>query len=155
MNGRICLIVAAGYAASSAIAADPIITEFLAVNGTTLADEDGDYSDWIEIHNPGSASLALEGWCITDDPGDLDRWCFPAVTIAPGAYLVVFASGKDRNAPGSPLHASFRLGGEGEFLGLVRPGGSFAHAFDGFPEQREDISYGPAAEVTTLIDGSS
>ena len=155
MNGRICLIVAAGYAASSAAAADPIITEFLAVNGTTLADEDGDDSDWIEIHNPGSTPLDIEGWCLTDDSGDLDRWCFPAVVIDAGAYLVVFASGKDRRDPGAPLHTSFRLGGEGEFLGLVRPNGSFAHAFESFPEQREDISYGPAAEVTTLIDGSS
>ena len=32
--------------------ATPVISEFMADNDTVLADEDGDFSDWIEIHNP-------------------------------------------------------------------------------------------------------
>ena len=44
-------------ALSSAVPAfgAPVITEFLAANSSGLADEDGDFSDWIEIHNPDSA----------------------------------------------------------------------------------------------------
>ena len=30
------------------------ITEFMASNASTLTDEDGDYSDWIEIQNQES-----------------------------------------------------------------------------------------------------
>ncbi len=36
-----------------------MISEFLAVNEAVLADEDGEYSDWIEIYNPGMASVSL------------------------------------------------------------------------------------------------
>ena len=32
-----------------------LITEFMASNSSTLNDEDGDQSDWIEIYNPGGS----------------------------------------------------------------------------------------------------
>ena len=34
------------------LAADPIIAEFQAINDSTIQDEDGDFSDWIEVQNP-------------------------------------------------------------------------------------------------------
>ena len=40
----------------------PYISEFMAVNGGTLADEDAEYSDWIEIHNPAGTAVNLDGW---------------------------------------------------------------------------------------------
>lgn len=75
---------------------DPVITEFMAANGRTLADEDNDFSDWIEIHNPSTAALELEGWALTDRPSDLTAWLFPDMTLEPGEYIVVYASGKNR-----------------------------------------------------------
>ncbi|HOW98509.1 MAG TPA: lamin tail domain-containing protein, partial [Kiritimatiellia bacterium] len=44
-----------------------LISEFMADNQTVLQDEDGDYSDWIEIHNSGPADVDLGGWHLTDD----------------------------------------------------------------------------------------
>ena len=38
------------------------ITEFLANNEESIQDEDGDYSDWIEIFISGSESINLEGY---------------------------------------------------------------------------------------------
>ena len=35
----------------------PVISEFMADNNTTLADEDGQFSDWIEIYNPAAAAI--------------------------------------------------------------------------------------------------
>ena len=35
------------------LAADPIITEFVAANGSTIDDGNGATSDWIEIYNNG------------------------------------------------------------------------------------------------------
>ena len=46
-----------------------MISEFLAANKNGLTDEDGDYSDWIEIYNPGHRPVNLSGWSLTDDPG--------------------------------------------------------------------------------------
>jgi hypothetical protein len=33
-----------------------LISEFLASNSSVLQDEDGKFSDWIEIHNTGTTS---------------------------------------------------------------------------------------------------
>ena len=53
----------------TAIPGEPIITEFLASNDTGLTDEDGAYSDWIEIHNPGASTVFLNGYYLTDESG--------------------------------------------------------------------------------------
>ena len=46
---------------------NPVITEIMADNVSVIADEDGDYSDWIEIHNPDSTPVDLTDWSLTDD----------------------------------------------------------------------------------------
>src|SRR5262245_31185638 len=117
-------VLAAGLgvlAGSTALALGPRINEFLAEDHGGLRDEDGETSDWIEIHHPGAEPLSLDGWSLTDDPRDLHKWRFPAVTLNPGGYLVVFASGKDRATAGAPLHANFKLEADGEYLALVDP----------------------------------
>ncbi|MDB4562949.1 lamin tail domain-containing protein, partial [Akkermansiaceae bacterium] len=42
--------------------AAPIISEFMASNSGTINDEDGDSSDWIEIHNPDASPVDLDGY---------------------------------------------------------------------------------------------
>jgi hypothetical protein len=81
-------------------AATPVLSEFMADNRSTLADEDGEFSDWIEVANPGPEPLPLAGFFLTDDPERPTRWAFPALTLAPGEHRVVFASGKK---PAPPL----------------------------------------------------
>ena len=134
------------------LAADPIIAEFQALNTSTFADQDGDYSDWIEIRNPDSAAINLDGWYLTDDNTDLRKWKFPSVTIAAGDELLVFASGKDRADAAGQLHTNFRLSGDGEYLGLIKPDGiTVAHDFgDSYPVQVEDTSYGVALGRRTV-----
>ena len=46
-----------------------VISEFLASNDEILADEDGGYSDWIELYNGSTATVDLAGWFLTDDAG--------------------------------------------------------------------------------------
>jgi len=81
---------------------NPILNELLAANDWVIFDEDGDPSDWIELHNPGEKEINLLGYSLSDDPGGKSRWKFPAVTIEPGGYLLVWASGKDRAEVSSP-----------------------------------------------------
>lgn len=126
------------------VVAAPRINEFLALNQTGLTDEDGDSSDWIEIHNPDSVALDLAGWSLTDDPALLAKWSIPSGVVLPAdGYLVVFASGKDRRVAGGELHANFLLNGGGEYLALIDPGNGIVHEFTpAFPEQFANISYG-------------
>src|SRR4051812_14766150 len=56
------------------LSALPIITEFVALNNNGLTDENGDHSDWVEIFNPGSVDLNLNGYSLSDDPAALGKW---------------------------------------------------------------------------------
>jgi hypothetical protein len=127
-----------------------MITEFVAANGGSFLDEDGDSSDWIEIYNPGPDPVLLEDWSLTDDPANLGKWRFPARSLAANSYLVVFASGKERYSLSTPLHTNFRLDADGGYLALVRPDGTIASEFaPAFPAQRTDVSYGTARETVS------
>ncbi len=129
-----------------------IISELMASNGNTLADEDGDFPDWVELYNDSPVAVNLNGWFLTDNAANLTKWRFPAVTLEPRGVLVVFASGKNRATPGAPLHASFSLDADGEYLALVRPDRSVASELKpAFPEQLRNISYGRVQTVTTNI----
>ena len=104
--------------------ADPFISEFMAANTRTLADVDGKFPDWIEVHNPDGAAVSLGGWYLTDDAKDLKKWQFPEVSLPAGGYLVVFASDRNRRDPRDELHTNFELDAGGGYLALVRPDGT-------------------------------
>ena len=130
--------------------AQVIISEFMADNKHTLADEDNDFSDWIELYNTQSTNVNLSGWALTDSPTHQNPWHFPATNLTAKGFMVVFASGKNRAIVGSQLHTDFSLKASGEYLALLRPDGSVATEFaPTFPEQFPDVSYGYAQTVVT------
>lgn len=142
-------LAASVLAAALQTHADVVITEFMANNTTTLADSDGGYNDWIEIHNNGTTAVSLDGWALTDNALQPDKWLFPDVMLGAKAHLVVWASNKNRRVAGQQLHTNFRLEGTGEYLALVRPDGSKSTEFaPSFPPQVADLAYGYAAQVT-------
>jgi hypothetical protein len=119
------------------------INEFLAINTSGIVDEDSVTSDWIEIYNPSLNPVNLSGWALTDNIDMPKKWLFPDIVLEANAYLVVFASGKNRYTVGHELHTNFRLNGMGEYLALVRPDGSAASEFmPNYPEQGRNVSYG-------------
>ena len=73
-----------------------IINEVMSKNNSTFFDEDNDTPDWIELFNPSSNPVSLNGWGLSDDPDSLQKWLFPEITIAANSYLLIMASGKDR-----------------------------------------------------------
>lgn len=142
------LLLSLVIASPLATHAQLVISEFLAINDSIKQDADGVFSDWIEIHNPTEHSVPLEGFILTDDPEfDLTEtdtyWKLPAGELAAGGYLLIFASGKDRDGSDEEWHANFSLGAS-EYLALVSPDGltKLAEFGPGYPEQRKDISYG-------------
>lgn len=118
-----------------------VINEFVASNGSGLADEDGDHEDWLEILNLGEEPVGLHGFGLSDDDERPGRWVFPDVTIGPGAFLVVWASGKDRAEPNSPLHTNFSIAAAGEPLLLTDPTGEIVDLVDPVALPR-DVSHG-------------
>ena len=112
---------------SSLAAAEIRINEVVSSNGNTIADEDGNYEDWIEIYNPGTEPVDLGGWGLSDSPDSPFKWVFPApMVINGGGYFLVWASSKNRIVPGAPLHTNFSVSISGEHISLTHPDGTSA-----------------------------
>jgi hypothetical protein len=125
--------------AADAYGQSVLINEVMASNGDTVADEDGDFEDWIELYNPTSAPVDLKGYWLTDDADDLLQWQIPDTTLGAGDFLLIWASGKDR--AGETLHTSFRIDRAGEVLILLDPDGTEIDRLDPTPVPR-DYSFG-------------
>lgn len=153
------------------LASDLLITELMASNGGFLVhdpderepvrflDGDGNSSDWLEIQNVGDTDMDLVGYRLTDDLETPDKWTFPSKVLAPGEYLVVFASGQevdDYVDPDGNLHTNFRLSAGGEYLAFSAPDGTIVSEFgeEGFPPQLRNVSFG-MAQTSVVLDADS
>jgi hypothetical protein len=118
-----------------------IINEVLAKNAGTFS-AGGTFPDMIELYNAGNLNADLSGWGISDTPGTPYRYALPAgTTLAPGAYLVVYAS--SAAAAPSP-RTGFGLSDQGEILSLTLPaaqGGAMVDSVS-FGSQLGDYSIG-------------
>jgi hypothetical protein len=131
------------------LTSNPLITEIVASNKTGLSDMFGEKSDWIEIYNPDRTdAVDLTGWKLRYKSGSSAvDWSFPTMTLGPGEYRVIFASGRNLIDPTTELHTNFSLNKDGERLRLIH-GTSVIQDFDDYPELEADISYGVGQEVT-------
>ena len=101
-----------------------IINEIMSSNTTTIVDYDGETSDWIELYNNSSSQLNLQGYYLSDDNDNLNKWSFPDIGIPSGSYLLIWASGKDIIAANGEIHTNFKIKSSGEKLFLVKPDGT-------------------------------
>jgi hypothetical protein len=135
------------------VLAGVVINEFMALNANGIMDQDGQRADWIELRNTDSTPVNIGGWYLADS---VDQWQFPDITLGSGQHQLVFASGKNRAVAGQELHTNFQLSGEGESLKLLMPDGvTVVHAFDPYPAQVDNVSYGLSlglANVEPLVD---
>jgi hypothetical protein len=123
-----------------------VINELMAANQTTLADPQGQYDDWIELHNITEATVDLTGCYLSDEPNNPRKWPFPAGTTIPAdGYLLVWADEDGSDSPG--LHASFKLAQDGEEVFLIDNDANLNAVLDhvAFGAQPTDRSYGRTA----------
>lgn len=76
--------------------AQVVINEGSNRNYSTIADEDGDFPDWIELYNAGPDSVSLLNYSLTDNGAMPLQWTFPNIFIHSHEYKTIFCSGKDR-----------------------------------------------------------
>jgi hypothetical protein len=88
-----------------------VVNEFMADNATTQADQNGEYDDWIELYNPSSSAISLNGCHLSDKFSNPGKWTFPDTSIAANGYLVIWA---DEDGSQQGLHANFQLSKSGE-----------------------------------------
>jgi hypothetical protein len=122
------------------------INEFMAGNSSVIADEFGEYPDWIEFYNSTNQAVNLGGMYITDN---LDDPCkhqipmyAPELTTIPAKGFIIFWA--DRQVEQGILHLRFRLDIFGEQIGLSQMMESETVYIDSlsFGWQASDISYG-------------
>jgi large repetitive protein len=126
-----------------------VVNEFMASNASTITDATGAFPDWIELYNPGTEAVDLEGWTLSDNLENLDKYVFPASSsIDAGGYLLVWADG-DEDQEGN--HTSWNLDKDGEQIGLAASaeyGSVLVDALE-YESQATDIS------MARMPDGSS
>ena len=113
-------------------------------NSTGILDQDNEHSDWVELYNTGSSPINIGGFGLSDEENDPHKWIFPATTIQPNDFLLVFCSGK--NQLGSELHTSFKLSASDDLL-LADPIGNLVSEVE-ISHAIPDVSDGLA------VDGS-
>lgn len=133
-------ILIAGFFIQFGFSQSIVINEIMSLNETTVQDEDGDFSDWVEIYNNASTVINLAGYKLSDDIDIPEKWTFPNVEILPGNFVLVFTSGKNR-LEGPFLHTNFSLHSYGEDLLLTDNLGNLVDHILPIVLQ-EDISYG-------------
>lgn len=116
-----------------------VINEIMPNNTSTLEDEDGDFPDWVELHNRGEEEVDLTGFSLSDDHDEPQKWSFTATKVPAGGHLVVFMSGKNR--VGSEIlspHTSFKMSNGREPLLLSNSAGVLLDRIEPGPMASDD-----------------
>ncbi|MBN1506390.1 MAG: lamin tail domain-containing protein [Sedimentisphaerales bacterium] len=126
------------------------INEIMASNSTAMADSQGQFDDWIEIHNWSDSAVDIGGLYLTDDIEVPAKWQVPTskptlTTIAAGGYLLIWMDGDTGD---SGLHASFGLDADGDALYLLESDGRTLVDSIEFGGQIPNVSYGRYPEDT-------
>ncbi len=122
---------------------DLVISEALNANYSYLKQPDGEYYDWIEIHNRSGSPISLAGYALSTNAKNPAKWVFPDISIDAGEYLTVLASGKNvaDAQKKNNLETNFRLSGEGDVVFLFSPEAQILDKLQ-LPRAHKDVSYG-------------
>lgn len=144
------------------VGATPVeISEILTANMTSLSTRirasiddsfggDARTEDWIEIQNVTDVPLDIGGFHLSDDPDSPRKWRIPdGTTIPASGFITVFASRLNITDPAldemGMMHTNFTLQVEGEFLAINSPDGFILDAYDSYPLQVPDVTFGKTA----------
>lgn len=118
---------------------DLVINELLASNDYAVADQDGEYDDWIELYNNSASEINLEGYSLSDNYSLLTKFTFTAGAVIPAnGYLMVWA---DKDTVQTGWHANFKLSSSSETLFLSDASGTVIDEIS-FSDLNTDDSYG-------------
>lgn len=107
----------------------PVLTvsELLLGNTSSLADENGNFSDIVELHNTSDTPLWLGNYFLSDSLDARFAYRLPDRYLEAGGYLTVFCDAENRIGADGQIHANFRLA-HGETLVLTDRSGGYVSA---------------------------
>jgi hypothetical protein len=97
-----------------------VINEVMTANASSVLDPVYyNYSEWIELYNPGSQAVFVSGYGLSNDPANLNLWKVPGGTyISSKGFLVIWM---DKLNTG--LHTNFRTRSDNELIFLSNVNG--------------------------------
>ena len=110
----------------------------MAANLSVIADQSGEFDDWVELYNGGNNTVNLNGFYLSDNENDLTKWSFPNVSIQPNDYLIIWCDTAGTSQSG--LHTTYRLSADQEEVYLSDPSGVVIDAVH-FVNMNSDIAY--------------
>jgi spore coat protein H len=124
---------------------DLVINEFCAGNQSVIADNFGEYDDWIEIYNKGKSPIWLGNKFLSDNLLNRDKWKMPYTYLNPGAFILIWADGQPEQGD---RHANFRLDINSEEIGLFDAPSTGFHLIDKitYSQQITDHSFARAID---------
>ncbi len=129
------------------------INEWMAINNNVIADNFGEYDDWIEIYNAGPIDIDLANYYFSDDISDPTLWQIPdtdptLTTVPAGGFLIIWA---DKDTDQGANHLDLKLSSDGEAMALFLPDGiTFADQVL-FGPQNSNISFGRTTDGSGLF----
>jgi hypothetical protein len=96
-----------------------VINELMPVNSNVVADQNGEFDDWIELYNLSDEDINISGYYLTDSKNELTKWKFPEGSIiSSDSFLIVWADGDTLQVG---LHTNYRLSSGGETVIFLSP----------------------------------
>ncbi len=115
-----------------------VINEIMAANMSAVADQSGEYDDWVELYNGNNFSLNLSGYYLSDSENNLTKWTFPNISIPANDYLIIWCDTAGNSQPG--LHTTYRLSADQEEVYLSNPTGTLIDAVH-YVNMPNDVAY--------------
>ena len=128
------------------------INEVEPLNLTGIANSAGQRTPWLELYNPTTNTVSLNGLYLANSYSNLTAWAFPTnATITAGQFKVIFADGQTGLSTLSELHTSFTLSNFSGSLALSR-------VFNSQPQVLDYVDYlnlQPNYSFGSVPDGQS
>jgi hypothetical protein len=97
------------------------LNELQADNQTGITNRAGQHVPWVELFNPSSTAVSLDGLYLTDTYASLTNWALPTgTTIAPRGFKLVFLDNQTNLSTTTELHAGFTLSNASGGVALSR-----------------------------------
>jgi len=97
------------------------INEVQADNLNGITNSAGQHTGWLELYNPSTNVISLNGLYLANNYTNLLQWAFPVgAVINPGQFKIIFADGQTGLSTLSELHTSFVLASGSGSVALTR-----------------------------------
>ena len=106
---RLLLFLYAFLCVSFTINGQVVINEYTGANYDTHLDNYGEYEDWVELYNPTSSPIDLNGWFLSDKPSNPNKWMFTSSSVIPAnGTLLIYCSGRNE-ITNTGVHTNFKI----------------------------------------------